>query len=73
MRVFGGLCERFRDVVAMKTEFKRIRVAYIVEMDGREVYHSTNYHRARRYAWNLIHLYRDKEVIVTLHGLIVGI
>lgn len=46
---------------------------YIVWMDGRSVYRTRNYYRAKAYAWNLITLYRNREIIVSMDGLIVGI
>lgn len=46
---------------------------YIVYMDGREIYHTRNYDRAKACAWNLIKLYRYREIIVSMDGIIVGI
>lgn len=46
---------------------------YIVWMDGRLVYRTRNYDRAKAYALNLRTLYRNREIIVTMDGLIVGI
>lgn len=46
---------------------------FIVEMEGRAVYASRSYEKARRVAWNLIRCNKDCEVIVHLGGIICGI
>ena len=46
---------------------------YIIELEGRCVYATRNYERVRQVAWLLIHYNPQKEVIVHLGGLIVGI
>ena len=45
----------------------------IVELDGRAVYCTKNYERARQVAWKLIHMNKDKEVIVQHMEIIYGI
>lgn len=45
----------------------------IVELDGRAVYATRNYERARKVAWRLIYANPRKEVIVQFLGLIVVI
>lgn len=57
----------------MKTELRGSLGQYVVHADGRAVYHSMNYYRAKAYAWNLIGRYPHMEIIVSMDGLIVGI
>lgn len=45
----------------------------IVELDGRAVYATRNYNRARQVAWRLIYANKDREVIVHNMGIIWGI
>ena len=49
--------------------FKKI----IVELDGRAVYATRSYERARQVAWRLIYANKSKEVIVQHMGIIFGI
>lgn len=46
---------------------------FIVELEGRAVYATRDYERARKVAWRLIYANPQKEVIVHLFGIIVGI
>lgn len=46
---------------------------YIVELEGRAVYASRSYKNVRRVAWKLIYMHNDKEVMVHIFGIIVGI
>lgn len=45
----------------------------IVELDGRAVYCTKSYKRARQVAWKLIRMNKGKEVIVQHMGIICGI
>lgn len=45
----------------------------IVELDGRAVYCTKSYKRARQVAWKIIRMNKDKEVIVHHMGIIFGI
>lgn len=46
---------------------------YIVELDGRAVYASRDYERARKVAWRVIYANPRKEVIVHFYGFMCGI
>lgn len=46
---------------------------FIIEMDGRNVYSTKSYDRARQVAWQLIARNNMCEIIVHLGGIICGI
>lgn len=46
---------------------------FIVEMEGRAVYSTKSYTRARKVAWRLIARNKECEVFVHLGGIICGI
>ncbi len=46
---------------------------FIVEMEGRAVYSTKSYSRARQVAWHLIARNKECEVFVHLYGIICGI
>lgn len=46
---------------------------FIVEMEGKAVYATKSYSRARKVAWNLIARNKECEIIVHLFGIICGI
>lgn len=46
---------------------------YIVEMEGRAVYATKSYSRARQVAWRLIARNKECEIIVHHFGIICGI
>lgn len=49
------------------------RKKFIVEMEGRAVYATKSYSRARHVAWRLIARNKECEVIVHLFGILCGI
>ena len=49
------------------------RKKIIVELEGRAVYATRNYERARQVAWRLIYANPHEEVMVHIMGIIMGI